>query len=732
MKKIIILFLLLAFQTSFSQENRILQLKNQIEVITADAPGLNEKVNINIKEASLSSFLLAVSQVHKLNISVAPNLSQINIVNNFSNVTVGDLIVFLCKEYNLTIDFTGNILAIKSYSKPVELPAARAIDVNYDLQNNLLSLNLKDDKLYDVFRKIMDESAKNLVFAPGLENQSLTAYIKNMPFDAALNKFAFANNLTVTKSRDNFYVFDKAEGNFASEGTADVNGTIRQNKPHRPRKSNFFFNIVDSDKKLLDVDFENTPISSIVYDIGHELDIDMFISSPLEGAGNATVKAKNITFDALLSKIFETKNENNVSNNNAQQFNNSGSNAPAAAGGSFTFMKNGAIYYFGTKEQLVVRNIKSIPLMHRSIEILSDPSKEGRSAGRLNNTNNYTNYGANNGSGYGSNYNSSGNLSDNRSSSNYQNNNYNSSSSSGSSSNPSESILTIIPDEIKKDLDIKIDKELNSFIVNGPAANIDRFESFIQYIDKAVPVILIEVMLLEVNRSAIVETGIKAGIGDKPVNTSGTVFPTADINLGASTINKIIDGFSGFGSLNIGQVVPNFYLSLKAMETNGNLKIRSSPRLSTLNGHKAYLSIGETTYYVVTNQNFYGSQIPQASEIKNYQPIDAELSVTIMPLVSGNGQITMDVKVIQSSFNGQKVDKDAPPGINSREFTSIIRVKDQDLIVLGGLEESVKNDSGTGVPLLSRIPILKWIFSSRKREDSKKKLSVLIKPTVIY
>lgn len=729
MKKIITLFLLILFQISYSQDNRILQLKNNIESISADAPGLNEKVNVNIKEASLSSFLLAVSQIHKLNFSVATNLNQITIVNNFSDVTVGDLLIFLCKEYNLTIDFTGNILAIKSYEKPVEIQKVKEIDVAHDYANNLLSLNLKDDKLYDVFRKIMDVSGKNLVFAPGLENQPLTAYIKSMPFDAALNKLAFANNLSVTKSRDNFYIFDKLDGNFVVEGTGNQNGEVRQNKPQRPRKSNFFFTVVDADKKLLNVDFENTPISSIVYDIGHELDIDMFISSPLENAGNGTVKAKNITFDELLAKLFEVKTDSySAQSNNPQQFNsNSQAGSMASSGGSYTFKRSGSVYYFGTKDQLVVRNIKSIPLMHRSIELLSDPSKEGRSAGRLNNTNSYSNY-----SSFDNNTNrSTSNSNYSNQNSNYNNNSSNYSSSS-SSSGPSESILTIIPDEIKKDLDIKIDKELNSFLVNGPAANIERFESFINYIDKAVPVILIEVMLLEVNRSATVETGIQAGIGDKPVTTKGTVFPNADINLGASTINKIIDGFNGFGSLNIGQVVPNFYLSLKAMETNGNLKVRSSPRLSTLNGHKAYLSIGETTYYVVTNQNYYGSQIPQASEVKNYQPIDAELSVTIMPLVSGNGQITMDIKVIQSSFNGQKVDKDAPPGINSREFTSIIRVKDQDIIVLGGLEESIKNDSGTGVPLLSRIPILKWLFSSRKREDSKKKLSVLIKPTVIY
>jgi type IV pilus assembly protein PilQ len=193
MKRIITLFFILVFQISFSQENRILQIKNNIESISADAPGLNEKVSVNIKEASLSSFLLAVSQIHKLNFSVASNLQQINIVNNFSDVTVGDLLVFLCKEYNLTIDFTGNILAIKSYEKPVEIQKTKIIDVSYDLANNLLSLNLKDDKLYDVFKKIMDESGKNLVFAPGLENQLLTVYIKSMPFDAALNKMALIN-----------------------------------------------------------------------------------------------------------------------------------------------------------------------------------------------------------------------------------------------------------------------------------------------------------------------------------------------------------------------------------------------------------------------------------------------------------------------------------------------------------------------------------------------------------
>ena len=119
MKIIITFFLIFTTQLFLGQESRIQQIKNNIEEISTSEPGITEKININIKEASLSSFLLAIAEVHKLNISVAPNLAQINIVNNFTDVTVADLLVFLCKEYDLKIDFTGNIIAIKKFIQPI-------------------------------------------------------------------------------------------------------------------------------------------------------------------------------------------------------------------------------------------------------------------------------------------------------------------------------------------------------------------------------------------------------------------------------------------------------------------------------------------------------------------------------------------------------------------------------------------------------------------------------------
>lgn len=685
-------FMLLSAIAGFSQEpSRIQQLRLKLESLSVDIPGLSEKADITVNRVKLTDFLRAIANAHKINLNINPDLSSIVITNNTSDASVTDVLLFVCKEYNLTIDFTGNIMSVKRLKKTKKVPAPRIIPVDYDKDTGLFSIELQKDTLQVAFKTITDKTGYNLVYAPGIGNTLLTAYIKNMPFESALDKIAFANDLKFTKTRDNYYLFEKNEI-FEPVSNSDK----KDKKKHRPRKrrsrAGFFFSVTDTLSKSIEVDIDNVPIGNIVQDIGDALNLNMYTSHPLDEAGTASVKAKNISFDLLLDKLFENT--------------------------EFSYKKVDNIYYFGKKEQASVRSSVVIPLQYRSIEIMSGQSGM-RKAGRINNQNN-------------TNYYSTNNNNQNASSFGRQNTNAGRRNTFDPYKSKSEAFINIIPQEIVRNLDIKTDSELNSFIVSGPERDIEKFKDFIRKIDKPVPVISIEVMILEVNKTAKLDTGISFGLGEDSAQTAGQTYPDANITLGSSTVNAILQTVNGFGSVNLGQVLPNFYAHIKALESNGNIKIRSTPRLSTLNGHRANLSIGETTYYVVTNQNFYGSQIPQTSEVKNYQPIDAELAIGIKPIVSGDGQITLDISVVQSSFNGKKVDENAPPGINSREFTSIVRVKDEDLIVLGGLEEKIKNDSGSGVPLLARIPIIKWLFSKRVREDTKKKLVVLIKPTVIY
>ena len=114
-----------------------------------------------------------------------------------------------------------------------------------------------------------------------------------------------------------------------------------------------------------------------------------------------------------------------------------------------------------------------------------------------------------------------------------------------------------------------------------------------------------------------------------------------------------------------------------------------------------------------------------------WKSTDANLSVSIKPFISTDENVTLTITVEKSSFLG-RAGQNAPPGKSTQKFESLVRVKNNEMILLGGLDELRKEDSGTGVPLLSRIPIIKWFFSSRKKAKSDTKLHIFIKPTIVY
>ena len=172
-------------------------------------------------------------------------------------------------------------------------------------------------------------------------------------------------------------------------------------------------------------------------------------------------------------------------------------------------------------------------------------------------------------------------------------------------------------------------------------------------------------------------------------------------------------------------------MSLKALESNGIIDIKSTPKLSALNGKEATFTNGSEEFYLIEQTNTIGTQNPQLQTTQNWKSIKASLDIKITPSVSLNGEVTLMVAFSQTSFTG-RIALTAPPGVADRSLTSTVRVRDGDMVLLGGLERISKNDSGAGVPFLSRVPILKWFFSTRNKSKNDSKLHVFIKPTVLY
>ena len=177
--------------------------------------------------------------------------------------------------------------------------------------------------------------------------------------------------------------------------------------------------------------------------------------------------------------------------------------------------------------------------------------------------------------------------------------------------------------------------------------------------------------------------------------------------------------------------MPNVYLSLNALETRGLANIRSTPQLSTLNGHEATLSIGETTYYLEQQSSLMGAQSPIQNSYQSYKSLKAELSLSIKPYIANDDQITLEIELSQSSFSATRINGTGPPDLTNRTFKSQIRVQNQEMFLLGGLEEETHSTNSSGLPLLSRIPVLKWIFGTTTKTNNKSRLNIFIRPTIV-
>lgn len=286
----------------------------------------------------------------------------------------------------------------------------------------------------------------------------------------------------------------------------------------------------------------------------------------------------------------------------------------------------------------------------------------------------------------------------------------------------------VIPAALKQPVDVKVFPDLNALILSGDRRDVARVETFLRSIDKPVPLVTMEIMIADVTKSKIHEIGIGAGIGDRAVKTSGTLSPGVDMTFGAGAVNGLLGRIDG--AVNLGRVTPNFYLSLQALEEDGTIRLLSTPKLSTLNGHEATLTSGKTQYYKEVQNSYYGTQNPISSESYQWKSVDANLSIRVTPYVAEDRHITLEIEFEQTEFT-DRVAEDAPPGTATRSFKSIVQVRNEEMVLLGGLDRNTMENSSRGVPFLARVPVIKWFFGKEKRNKVERTLNIFIKPTVV-
>jgi len=635
---LLIIFWLLPNDLKAQQVDRIQLLQQRLEKLSISVPGLNDAVQLSITGASVQDFLAALSKSNGLSISVDPKLN-FKVNNNFNNVTALNILVFLARQHNLDISPIGSILSVTAYEDPNQFikPPAKEIAARYSQLNNTLSLELNNDTLSSVAKKITQVSGKNVVVPVALQGKRVTAFIASAPFDVAMDKLAYANELKMQKTSDNFYLFQSLEEGEQLYVNGDKSTAVRRTfKPAANTtggQTGLYTRTIAGGQKLISADATNASILDLVKSATQETNKSYFLYSDLKGT--ISMHVTDVTYDNFLTALFK--------------------------GTDYTFAQENGIYLLGDRKLEGLRTNKVIQLQNRSID----------------------------------------------------------------------TVLALIPVEWKRGVEIKEFREQNTLLLSGSKPQIAEIESLVKQIDLLVPMVLIEVTLLDIRKTRTVSTGIKAGIADS-VKTGGTVLSGIDYTFGSKSINEFLNKVGKITSTNLGHVTPNFYATLTALEASDNVEVRSVPKLSTLNGHTATLSIGTSRYYEIKTQNVIPSlSSPTSIFTSQFNKVEANLAIGITPIVSGDDQVTLKIKVDISDFIGIPPNNAPPPTSNSK-FESILRAHNEDMIVLGGIERTENSENASGIPLLSRIPVLKWLFSSRTKTKGKVVTVVFIKPTIIH
>lgn len=633
-KKVTYVILGLILTTTVFAQQDINELNKNFDLISVQRKGINESLKIDVSGLTLHDFISSIAEEHQLNVDIDSDLDQ-PIVSNFYDVTVKDVLIHLVQKYDLEVTFSNNIISFKKRKEKivVEKKIPKVLDVNYNPQNDFLSIKIENDSLQSVVKSIVDKSGKNIALSQEVKPLKISSYILNRPFDQVVEMMAKSNDLIATKDENGLYFIEKNK-----EIATNLNtNTSKKAKLSKIAMGEIGYYEVELNKSgFLSVKANTADATDVLTEAAQKLRINYFLYNKPENE-KTTLSTENITFDELLNHIFKGK--------------------------KYTYKKENNFYLIGEQTTEGLRATELIQLENRSIE----------------------------------------------------------------------SVLTSLPRIFSEKLEIKEFVELNGLIVSGPKSILEELKIYIKQIDKVVPMVQIEVIIVQYNKSYDIQTGMKAGL-DKlnKTQTNGVLFPNPDVTVNGSSVNSLINAFNGFGLFKLGKVTESFYLNLKLLENNSIVRVESTPKIATISGHEARLSIGETSYYFEQSNRLINNNI--GNDILNsgiWKSTDANLSVSIKPFVSTDENVTLTIGVEKSSFLG-RAGETAPPGKATQKFESLVRVKNGEMILLGGLDELKKENSGSGTPLISRIPVVKWFFSSRRKGKSSSKLHIFIKPIVVY
>ena len=315
---------------------------------------------------------------------------------------------------------------------------------------------------------------------------------------------------------------------------------------------------------------------------------------------------------------------------------------------------------------------------------------------------------------------------------------------------PSEKATWTKVDEKGKKL--IINKSTGIIMVTDYSANLNRIASYIETVEGSsqrqvtIQAKIVEVILSDEHKEGInwkVIEGLPRslnlswGLTDSKGTTGfpgGTTGTTSGTGTGGSTITTPgIFKVKPFGGIfSIGAIGSDVVLSdiMQAISDQGDVKVLSSPTISTLNNQKAIIRVGNQDVFFIT-----GAVATQTTVTQIIQPmtIDIGIILDVTPQIAEDGTIIMNIHPSITEKTGDKITPDGKttfPLMSVRETDTTVRVRDGQTIIIAGLMQEKKEETFINVPVLESLPWVGGLFRYKTETKRNAELVIMITPTL--
>jgi general secretion pathway protein D len=286
----------------------------------------------------------------------------------------------------------------------------------------------------------------------------------------------------------------------------------------------------------------------------------------------------------------------------------------------------------------------------------------------------------------------------------------------------------------KSPVTIVADKATNSLVIQTSPWYYPVVEETIRKLDVMPKQVLIEVLIAELTLDDETQFGLQwvtrgqgsATVGGERHDFNSqiqNVFPSGD-----GTALAIPTGFSW-----VLTEANRISAILRAYAQNAKLNVLSSPHIMAMDNMEATINIGDEVPIITaqTTETAGGTSTLSNTITNSVEYRDTGVILTVTPHINEGRYVTLDIRQEVSQAQTNTLGGTDSPIIRKRTVETTMVVKDNQTLVIGGLIDEQKDFSREGIPYLSRIPILGYLFGVTKEKISKTELVLLLTPRVV-